>query len=176
MSKHKVRLVILCEDTPQEVFARHYFIHRGVNPRRIRVRKSPAAKGSAEQFVRQQYPIEVQAYRQRAGEDIALAVVVDADTRTVAERVKQMDENLETDRQPDERIAIFTPKRNIETWIYYLKGQAVDEETVYPKLQKASECKEDVKRLALEICPAGLPDDAPPSLHAACAELKRILS
>jgi len=34
-------------------------------------------------------------------------------------------------RQSDEKIAIFVPKRNIETWISYLQDQTqtVDEET-----------------------------------------------
>jgi hypothetical protein len=77
-------------------------------------------------------------------------------------------------RGPDEPIAIFIPKRNIETWIRYLQGQAVDEVTVYPKLQNKSDCKSVVDKLP-EQCRTGLPIASPPSLQLACDEMRRLV-
>jgi hypothetical protein len=105
--------------------------------------------------------------------------VIDADTYSVEERINQFDEALENasqpERQPTDKIAIFVPKRNIETWIYFLRDEAVDEQTAYPKLSRESDCKPDVRKLVSQICPTSVPEDAPPSLHSACAELERIL-
>jgi len=79
-------------------------------------------------------------------------------------------------RQSDEKIAIFVPKRNIETWISYLQDQTqtVDEETAYPKYKKESVCKPLVEKLAVNRSQS-LPENAPSSLKVACDELLRIL-
>ncbi|WP_216701573.1 hypothetical protein [Gloeothece verrucosa] len=102
---------------------------------------------------------------------------MDADTRTVEECLRQLDNALEQDgqekRQPDEKIAIFIPKRNIETWIYYLQGNSVNEEQAYPKLTQESDCKTCVDAL-IEQCPQGLDTDAPSSLQIACREIPKI--
>ena len=76
-------------------------------------------------------------------------------------------------RLPNERVGIFIPKRNIETWIYYLMGQVVNEEDVYPNLKRVSDCKPYVQILARDRHNP-LPDNAPPSLQTACQELSRI--
>jgi hypothetical protein len=106
-------------------------------------------------------------------------VVIDADTQSVINRLKQLDQHLEADNQPQrmnhERIAIFVPKRNIETWIAFAGGEAVDETMLCRKLEQESDCVRDVQHLATAICPQGLPENAPASLHRACDELKRIL-
>lgn len=180
MTKRTVQLVILCEDLQQEVFARHFFINHGFHPRKIRVQRSPKGQGSGEQYVRQRYPQEVKAYRSRSTyQSVCLAVVIDADTQPVVHRLSELDTALESasqqKRQSEERIALFVPKRNIETWIHYLKGTAVDEITAYPKLAREGDCKAEVRKLTQDICPVGLPQDAPPSLHTACDELQRIM-
>jgi hypothetical protein len=180
MAKRKVQLIMLCEDTQQEVFARHFFIRRGFEPRKIEIRKSPKGKGSGAGYVLDLYPEEVRIHRRRAMHlSTCLAVVIDADTHTVEARLNQLDSRLEGDsqqkRQADEKIAVFVPKRNIETWIHYLRGEPVDETTAYLKLSRESECKPDVDKLVNEICRAELPSDAPPSLHIACDELQRVL-
>lgn len=180
MTKRTVQLVILCEDLQQEVFARHFFINRGFHPRKIRVQRSPKGEGSGEQYVRQRYPQEVKAYRSRSTyQSVCLAVVIDADIQTVSQRLSELDTTLESTsqqkRQLEEKIALFVPKRNIETWIYYLRGTAVDEVTAYPKLVREGDCRAEVKKLAQDICPVGLSHDAPPSLYTACDELQRIL-
>jgi hypothetical protein len=96
----------------------------------------------------------------------------------VEERLRQLASELTEKsllgRQPDERIAIFVPRRNIETWIYYLQGEIVNEVDVYPKLERESMCKPVVAELA-ENRHNPLPDSAPDSLKIACDELSRIL-
>jgi hypothetical protein len=174
----KVQLVILCEDQQQSTFAFQYFIKRGFHPRKIRVEVNPKGKGSGEQYVRELYPREVAAYRNPRVTSV-LAVVIDADRLSVNERLQQLDEALRTDdmpvRQDSEKIAVFVPRRNIETWIAYGQGQEVDEETAYPKLSRPGDCKPIVKTFVDDICQNDLASDAPPSLHHACVELARIL-
>ncbi|MEH2140100.1 hypothetical protein [Nostoc sp.] len=81
--------------------------------------------------------------------------------------------------KPDEKIAIFVPKRNIETWIHYLQtGEVVEEEakkSKYPKFPKNEAiCKPGVE-LANQCSQGSLDENAPPSLQAACEELQRLL-
>jgi hypothetical protein len=179
MSQRRIQILVLCEDRQQEVFARHFLKIRGFNGT-IRFLPCPDGSQSAEQYVRLCYPKEVKAYRSKASYlSIGLVVVIDADKKTVDERLKQLDDALIEDsqqiRQPDEAIAIFVPKRNIETWIHYLRGQAVDEETEYPKFPKnESACKPSVENLVNQ-CYQSLDKNAPPSLQTACGELQRIL-
>ena len=183
MPKRSVDVVILCEDTQQEVFVRCWLEKKGFNPRKFRIRKSPGSKGSAEQFVRTQYPAEVQAQRQKASYSpigSSLVVAVDADILTVDIRKQALDRQLEiatqSKRQIDEKIALLIPKRNIETWIYYLRGHNVDEETAYPKFSKEeSNCKADAENLAMAGSQDPLVVNAPPSLQVAITELQRIL-
>jgi hypothetical protein len=124
----------------------------------------------------------VKAYRQHRNRvSIGLVVLIDADTGTLQERLNQLDRTLSGDsqqnRQADEAIAIFIPKRNIETWIHYLQGEAVDEETEYSKIEKnEATCKPYVENLAEQCRSQNLPDDAPASLQAACGELQRLFS
>jgi len=107
----------------------------------MRLVPCPAGAGSGEQWVREQFVIEVKAYRRRhAHTATALIVVVDADTLSVDERLAQLDQNLEatqTDRiRLDEQIATLVPKRNVETWILCLNDVSVDEETDYKRSRK----------------------------------------
>jgi hypothetical protein len=78
--------------------------------------------------------------------------------------------------QSNEAIAIFVPKRNIETWIRYLQGETVNEEAVYAKFKNnEAVCKTAVEDLADRCYSQSLPEDAPLSLQAACGELQRLL-
>jgi hypothetical protein len=180
MSKRRVRVVILCEDRQQEVFARHFLITRGFDPHRMRLIVSPSGAGSGEQFVRERFSKEVRAYRSKRDQiGLCLVVLIDADTIAPAERLGQLESKLQEDglssRRADDKIGIFIPKRNIETWIHYAGGRDVDELTVYPKLACESDCKSDVIKLATTTVTTSLPADAPRSLQAACDELQRIL-
>ena len=175
----QVRAVILCEDRQQEVFARYFLTVCGIRP--VRVQVSPSGIGSGEQFVRENYPREVKTFRSKhpAQPDTRLVVLTDADVWYVGERYQQLDEALRENRlairQPQEHIGVFIPKRNIETWIYFLKGHPVNEEEAYPHLRKQSECKPEVELLA-QNRRNPVPENAPPSLRDACQELPRILT
>jgi len=135
------QVIIVCEDRQHEVFMRTFLISRGVSPRRIRVRIATKGKGSGEQYVRRQYPSEVKIYRGKCHHlNITLATMIDADTKSVVDRQNKLDTSLLEAQlkrwQENERIGIFVPKRNIETWLYYLMGHAVDEMTEYTPLKK----------------------------------------
>jgi len=191
MSKRRVQLVILCEDIQHRAFAKGLFEARGF--RNIRFLPVPEGKGAATQYVFQRYPEHVKAYRVFAARNQcshALAVFIDADNQTVASRLEKLDDVLEDNklekRQIDDKIAVFIPKKHIETWLMYLirqiiDGKVVDEENFYKKVYKelgyrVRDCIPYARKFAKDICPSGsLPQDAPPSLRRACDELKRTL-
>ncbi|MYA88730.1 MAG: hypothetical protein F4X97_09825 [Boseongicola sp. SB0662_bin_57] len=101
--------------------------------------------------------------------------MIDGDNQGVKGRIQQLtDECRESEicmPQKDEEVAIFVPTWNIETWLAYLEGGAVDEtERNYPKLERPRECKRHASVLA-ESCRGGeLRQPAPASLEAACHE------
>lgn len=175
MSKRKVTLAIICEDTQQECFARKFLYGIGWNKRQLRVVKSPSGRGSGEQWVRETYVNELVSYR-RSHVNYAFMAIVDGDTCGVQGRILQFDNKcIELEypvRKAEDQVAIIVPTRNIETWIKFLEGNPVDETSSYHKLRYESECKPAVDRL-LELCKTtGLPADAPSSLVAACDEFR----
>jgi len=181
MSSRRVKITLLCEDSQHESFVRRFLKGMGWNTREIRVEKSPAATGSAEQWVRETFPKELEIYRNRSHKAATgLIAVIDADTMEVLERMNEFKAICSTQnvsfRTENDAVAIVVPKRNIETWIYYLNGQQVTEENSYPKLSKERECKSVVNNL-VKICKTtGINQDAIPSLLTACEEYKsRIL-
>lgn len=170
-----VQVVILCEDSQHEAFARRFLKKAGNGLRVQRVEKSPKGRGSAEQFVRERYGKELSYYRHRAHRvGQALIVVVDGDGRDFGARVEQIESAAVNDghavRAQGERVAIFVPSRNIETWLAYLDGQNVNEEDEYPRLRRQRDCQRHVERL-YQMCQEGaLRQSAPQSLEAACTE------
>ncbi len=190
MSRRRAQLVILCEDVQHRAFAKGLFEARGF--RNIRFLPLPEGKGAATQYVFRRYSEHVKAYRVLANRNqfsYALAVFIDADNQTVENRLEKFDEVLEDNklekRQIDDKIAVFIPKKHIETWLMYLiektvDGKVVDEETsyktIYKSLYRVRECIPYARKFANDICPSGsLSQDAPQSLHRACDELKRTL-
>jgi hypothetical protein len=174
------QIVVLCEDRQQEVFARHFLVNCGINRHRIYPKVAPKGEGSGEHYVRRRYPQEVHAYRTHCNRiNIALVVLLDADTRSLDERHKQLDGELERAgfdrRQSGEKIGVFIPKRNIDTWVHYLQGEPVNEVEAYSKFEgNEGICKPLVAELARNRT-SSLPEDAPSSLKAACEELHRVL-
>jgi hypothetical protein len=103
----------------------------------MRIVKSPSGAGSAELWVRERFAIEVEAYRGRRAKT-KLIVVIDADTRSVQQRISQLDQALREAGAPpisnnEEGIARLVPRRNIETWILCLNDVQVDEDTDYKR-------------------------------------------
>ena len=126
--------------------------------------------------MRERAPIELMAMRNALSK--ALVVMTDADTMSVAERIetlrrKCIDEGVEW-RRGAEAVLLIIPKRNIETWLAYLRGETVDDELSYPKYSNEADCREQVRELA-KMCKQGeLRIPAPASLSAACEEWQRM--
>jgi len=176
-----VRVIVLGEDERHQRFIRRYLHRLGYESRDIRAVTAPSGRGSAEQWVRQQYSAEVREYRRRsARKAFALIVAIDADVDDVDRRTRQLRVALEqaglTARAADESIVHLIPKRNVETWILCLSGRQVDEATDYKR-------DENVDRL---IKPAALtffewsrlnfvtPPHSVPSLSVAVPEVRRL--
>ena len=144
MVERIAEVVVLAEDVNQANFARRFLIRAGQDKRKIRVRPLRSGRGSAEQYVRETYPVEVLYYRRRSSSrSAALVVALDADNGSVAGHEAELARSLrhagESPRQPDEQIALVIPKRNIETWIRCLLGNVVDEMSDYkgwPEIQE----------------------------------------
>ena len=186
-------VTILCEDIDQERFIREYLICRGLDDRKIKDFGNPEGrtiKNNNASIVKH-YPALIKSYRSRKYRNIAVVVMIDADEDSLDDRMRSLnivlDEtagNLNKDpRLPDEKVAIFVPARNIETWFHYINsdrsGQECNEITDYKdKTRTAKERIELAKRsariLAFEICPQGVDRIALPSLRYACRELQRL--
>lgn len=178
MSKKSSQVIILCEDTQQEVFVRRFLkTHRAVERHTIRVIKNPSGKGAGEHFVREHFPLELKALRQRAAKT-ELIVVIDADTSTVSQIMNKLERACCTHKidylDKNERVALIIPRRNIETWITYLNGQSINEETAYPKLQKESDCQTAITQLSTLCDAQTAPENFPDSLRMACHEYTKV--
>jgi hypothetical protein len=173
MSDRAARMIVLCEDLQHATFIRRLLKQLGFPKGRIRINRSHG--GAADQYVRNRYSEEVEEYRRRSARiHIGLVTAIDADENQVQYRLRQLNEELDTEdldgRKHDEEICILVPKRNIETWIYALRGQEVNEKDAYPKLEKESRCQPAVDQL-VEYLRHGIPDDLIPSLERGCREL-----
>lgn len=106
---------------------------------------------------------------------VGLVTAIDADENSVQYRYQQLNEALEAEdlkrRENSEDICILIPKRNIESWIYALFGEEVNEKETYRKLGKESECQPAVDQL-VEFLRHGVPNDLIPSLKRGCQELE----
>jgi hypothetical protein len=146
-----VRFTVLVEDRALERFVRECLYALGVHNREIRIVPFPAGRGSAKRWIDREYPVQVQADRKRSFENIALVVGTDADEQTVQQRVLRLDNVLQEAgreaREPHERIAIWVPRWNIETWLLFLSGREVDESANY----KGQACDIDIKAAAREF-------------------------
>jgi len=187
-------VTILCEDIDQERFIREYLICRGLDDRRIKDFGNPKGKTikNNNALILKHYPELIKSYRSRRNyRNIAVVVMIDADEDSLDDRMRSLnialDEtagNLNKDpRLPNEKVAIFVPARNIETWFYYInnnmEGQECNENTDYKDKKMSAEeriklAKISAKKLAREICPQGADRITLPSLRYACTELQRL--
>ena len=170
------RIVLLCEDDDHDRFVRRFLGHRNFGSRDIFTLPLPDGAQSGEQWVRDSYPLELKKVRRRT--NVFLVVVVDADTHTVAGRKSQLDR--ECDQQdvprgtPKDPVVVVVPRRAIETWLAWLLGEPVDEETKYPR-RSGEECRSAADALH-RMCheEQRLADGAPPSLVEACGEYRKL--
>ncbi len=142
--------------------------------RTIRVERAPGGRGAGEQFVRRRFPVELKAHRTRPVSQV-LVVLIDGDAKGTMARTQQLSQACREagvrERTDADRVAIFIPTWNIETWLAYLAGDQVDESrSDYPRLPRERDCQEQVVALA-RMCREGrLRAPAPASLDAACGE------
>ncbi len=168
-------VVLLCEDKQQESFFRRLLKQEGYQ--RIRVRPYAPGKGAATQHVSERFPAEAAAQRRRSSHmRCGLVTAIDADTRSVEQRYGDVWDQIAPQRGEDEPIALFIPKRNIETWVHYLNGRAdVNEEERYPRFTgRESECHPAVERFRGIARGGTPPPDCLPSLRRACDEYHRL--
>lgn len=118
-------VTILCEDIDQERFIRQYLICRGWRDRQIKNFGNPQGRTKNNNAsILKHYPDMIKSYRRRKYRNIAIVVMIDADEDSLHDRMRSLhialDEtagNLNQDpRLPDEKVAIFVPARNVETW------------------------------------------------------------
>jgi hypothetical protein len=174
MMSRASQIILLCEDQLQEVVIRRFLKNKGATHRSIRTIPYYRGVGSGEQFVREEYPNQIKAFRQRHAQTL-LIVVIDADTHSVTERNRQLDdaceERGERPRTANEAVVYFVPKRHIETWLAYLDGQDVNETDSYKTGYAFSGRERKAKPLVDRLCRSNssLPDK-PDSLEVACNE------
>jgi hypothetical protein len=186
-------VTILCEDIDQERFIRQYLICRGLeehkskdfgNPKGRKIKNNNAS-------IVEHYPALIKSYRRRKYRNITVVVMIDADEDSFEDRIRSLNIALDEtagnlNKEPrlsDEKVAIFVPARNIETWFYYInnnmEGQECNEITDYKDKKMSAEerielAKSAANKLAREICPQGVDRITLPSLRYACTELQRL--
>jgi hypothetical protein len=122
-------IFVLAEDERQKQFIYRFLATAGFNLRQMSVELSPSGHGSAEQWVRENFARLARKCRARNARHARLStgmfMMLDADNRSVKERMVELDAALISENQPtyDSRtdsIARLIPKWSIETWILYL--------------------------------------------------------
>ncbi|MGH9481924.1 MAG: hypothetical protein ACRD1L_07495 [Terriglobales bacterium] len=117
--------IVLVEDQEQQNLIRRFLEARGQGW--ARYAPLPNGQGSGEQYVRQQFPRELENLRARMPRaQTILIVMTDADRLTTAQRRSQLAGAL-----PGEPVVILIPKRHVETWLGALNGHAVNEDDDY---------------------------------------------
>jgi hypothetical protein len=179
MNSNLPQVVLLAEDKQQQSFLRRLLLSWGFPSHKPRLLPVPAGKMAGEQYVRVNFPKEVRELRRKRGQVARrLVVATDADRLAVEDRRRTLLEELARQSldppQPGEGILLLFPKRNIETWIYYLMGNPANEIDSYPRLKaRQRACQPAVERLMdLLRSTEPLPDACPPSLQLAIHDLK----
>lgn len=185
MSSKASKFIVLCEGKLDKVVVCH-FLKRGwnIHHRVIEIRRYPGGRGAGEQHVRQTYANELKAYRHRSAKaSTVLVVILDADEDTVEGRRRALDQAARdagiAPRSESEAVLHVIPKRHIETWLAWLDGISVDEETCYKNSHAfhghEKQARPLVDRLA-GMCRSQEPvsSSMPPSLRLACGEFSRV--
>lgn len=177
MSRRKAKIIILCEGVEDYDLARRALMRMGWKNRMFEPRVCPRGTQAGEQFVREAYAGEVRLQRTREGRK--LLVCTDADRYAVSERVRQLETTLKTAgeraRGRQERIALWIPRRNLETWVYlYTQDGRVDESTDYKHRVREEDFQAAARQLGDDLKRQAAPSRACPSLARAFAETHRI--
>lgn len=176
-----VRIVLLCEDQQHEVFVRRFLKKGPWTVRDLRVERAPSGRGSAEYFVRDRFPDELQSVRSKGGEQAYVIVMVDGDAYGVGKRKASLGAACEEQGVAPpgnlDHVLICVPTWNIETWLAYLRGEAVDETNKgYPRLARARDCAPLVNKLVAMCNERTLREPAPTSLVETCVDHQRVFA
>ena len=150
------KYLILCEDKLTQCFVRHFLKSQGINGRKIFPFPLPAY-GCGEQYVRSKFPKELKELRSKSYDSEILVVAIDADASDYNKRKQQLVEacklaSVESFTEKD-KLLIFIPKRNIETWVKYFDGEDVDENTDYAHFLNGheSDCYSAAEKMSNEF-------------------------
>ena len=170
---NRYQFIILAEGKGDYDFVRRYLKGRyGKRSAEVkRVQTVAAGDGSGEQQVRQRFPKELQALRAYSGVNRYLVVITDGDRYSPEQRRSQLEQQAA--RRQGDKVAIFVPCRNLESWFAWLDGVFQDEETDYKPQYRNAQAGKLGERLA-EQCREKQPNDLPVSLQDACEELQRL--
>jgi len=178
-------VIVLAEDNRQFRLVRAWVRERVPQYPASNIRVSPMShgRGSGAQQVLNQYAVEVRAYLSRHARKW-LIVVIDADNFSVHDRLTQLAQNLRESqyervrncRADSEQIARLAPKWSIETWILFLNGETIDEDTRYKNLNRDWDqlITPAAAQLAEWMAQANPPNDCNPSLLHGIGELRRL--
>ncbi len=135
--------------------------------------------GSGEQQVRRIFPRELSARRRRPRDERHwLVVITDGDLSTPDQRRNQLEQQAaaigleRTD--PEEKVAVFVPCRNIESWFQWLETAEQVDETKDYKSRFSSAKPVKYGRQLKDKCLRVAMEDFPPSLQDACEQWKRM--
>lgn len=182
-------IIVLAEDQRQKQLLYRYLRIAGIRPDQLRFHISPSGRGSAEQWVRRNFVVQVRKCRTRHAQT-GMFVMLDADTKSVQQCLETLDEALEsTGQKPVDRhqdpVARLIPKRNVETWILVLSQRGatppVDENFDYKRTKTSEEWTDLVPAATATLADwtkrsAMLPANLIDSLRQGIEEIPRALA
>ena len=187
-------IYVLAEDQRQRQFIYRFLATAGFNLRQISFELSPSGQGSAEQRVRENFPRLARKCRARnarhARPSTGMFVILDADKRSVQERLDELDAALISENQPSydserDTIARLIPKWSIETWILYLSSPgmatpSISEDKPYKDTKSEEQWSELIPQASKTLyvwtrTPAELPETMLDSLRLGIQEIPRSL-
>jgi hypothetical protein len=127
------------------------------------------------------YPSELDFCRKNSSK---LIVCTDADSFSLKQREQQLDNACQGEkispRTLEDRVALFIPKRNIETWLKFLTGHSEVNETEDYSSYGSHRADKKICQAAAEAfyqyCKGQKPRPAPlPYLESACQEARRVI-
>jgi hypothetical protein len=183
MPERIANIIILGEDDEHQNWVRRYLIRAGHETRSFRLEPLPGNRQCGSQYVRQQFPRQVETCRGTVGRktQCLLIVITDADSLTVRERSRTLHQELETLRLPavgaDEPIIILIPKWQVETWVKCALGQVMSEDD--PDTDRPPVTSSQIKDSAETVFGWARPKaqvaaSCVPSLSAALPDFRRI--
>lgn len=182
------RIFALVEDQRHRQFLYRFLLKRGLTAHQVVFEVAPSGRGSAEQWVRENFARQAgkcRARNKRAA--TGMFVVLDADTSGVEACRNVLNESLLSAQMTrfDARrdaIARLIPKRNIETWIHFLTAPGNDRDIDEEQDYKYSKTQEEWSHLVPNAAEclstwsqdaAGAPENLIDSLRLGLQEIPR---